>query len=80
MTGFTDPASIKGQLTGVGQRQQYLLGSYLYHDYIAGEQIVSGKLNGRQVEIFSSSYQRAIESAYAQANGLFPNSEGHIIP
>lgn len=46
---FTDPEDVKGQLTGVGQRQQYLLGSYLYHDYIVGQQLVSGKLNGRQV-------------------------------
>lgn len=36
MITTTDPSSLKGQLTGVGQRQQYLLGSYLYHDYVLG--------------------------------------------
>jgi len=36
MITTTDPANLKGQLTGVGQRQQYLLGSYLYHDYMVG--------------------------------------------
>ena len=36
MISTTDPANLKGQLTGVGQRQQYLLGSYLYHDYMVG--------------------------------------------
>ena len=76
----SDSANLKGQLTGVGQRQQYLLGSYLHQDYIIGQQIISGKLNGRQVEIFSSSYQRSIDSAYAQAYGLFRNAESHTIP
>ena len=80
MITTTDPANVKGQLTGVGQRQQYLLGSYLHQDYVVGGQIVSGRLNGREVEIFSSSYQRAIDSAFAQAYGLFPNSESHVIP
>ena len=74
ISGIVDPASMKGQLTGVGMRQQYLLGSYLYHEYIQGQQLLAGRLNPRQVEIFSSSYQRAIDSAYSQANGLFPNS------
>ena len=36
MVATTDPSSLKGQLTGVGQRQQFLLGSYLYHDYVVG--------------------------------------------
>lgn len=36
MIATTDPPSLRGQLTGVGQRQQYLLGSYLYHDYVVG--------------------------------------------
>lgn len=49
MTAFNDPENLKGQLTGIGQRQQYLLGSYLYHDYIVEQQLVPGKLNGRQV-------------------------------
>ena len=56
MIATNDPANLKEQLTGVGQRQQYLLGSYLHQDYVVGEQIVSGRLNGREVEIFSSSY------------------------
>ncbi len=54
-------------------RQQFLLGSYLYHDYILGQSITPGKLNPSQVEIIASSYQRAIDSAYSQANGLFPD-------
>jgi hypothetical protein len=80
MTPPVDPTSLKGQLTGVGMRQHYLLGSYLNQDYIKNQELISGKLNARQVEIFASSYQRAIDSAYSQAYGLFPNSQGHIIP
>lgn len=49
VTADVDPANLKGQLTGVGMRQQYLLGSYLHQDYILGQELVSGKLNPRQV-------------------------------
>ncbi len=34
VTAIVDPPNLKGQLTGVGMRQQYLLGSYIYKDYI----------------------------------------------
>lgn len=47
MISTNDSVNIKGQLTGVGQRQQYLLGTYLHQDYIVEQQIVSGRLNGR---------------------------------
>jgi hypothetical protein len=49
VTSIVDPPSLLGQLTGVGMRQQYLLGSYLYHDYVANSTIFSGKLNARQI-------------------------------
>jgi hypothetical protein len=73
ITTTVDPPNLAGQLTGVGIRQHYLLGSYLYKDYILNQELISGKLNPRQVEIISSSYQRSIDSAFSQANGLFPN-------
>ena len=37
ITSTQDPPNFAGQLTGVGMRQQYLLGSYLYKDYILGQ-------------------------------------------
>ena len=37
ITTTLDPPNIAGQLTGVGMRQHYLLGSYLYKDYIQGQ-------------------------------------------
>jgi hypothetical protein len=74
ITTTQDPPSLAGQLTGVGMRQHYLLGSYLYKDYVLGQELITGKLNPRQVEIITSSYQRSIDSAFSQANGLFPNS------
>ncbi len=74
ITTTLDPPSLAGQLTGVGMRQHYLLGSYLYKDYVIGQELITGKLNPRQVEIISTSYQRSIDSAFSHANGLFPNS------
>ncbi len=37
VTSLIDPLNLKGQLTGVGMRQHYLLGSYIYQDYIANQ-------------------------------------------
>jgi hypothetical protein len=47
-----------GKLTSVGMRQQYLLGSYLKRDYIDKEQLFSGTLLPREVEIFTDSTER----------------------
>ena len=37
MTPPVDAVSLKGQLTGVGMRQHYLLGTFLNQDYIKNE-------------------------------------------
>jgi hypothetical protein len=47
-----------GQLTSIGMRQQYLLGSYLKRDYIDKEQVFNGTLSEREVEIFTDSSDR----------------------
>lgn len=42
-----------GNLTSIGMRQQYLLGSYLKRDYIDRDLLFNGTLNEREVEIFT---------------------------
>ena len=53
-----DTKANHGKLTSVGMRQQYLLGSYLKRDYIDKEQLFSGTLLPREVEIFTDSTER----------------------
>lgn len=53
-----DTKPYHGQLTSIGMRQQYLLGSYLKRDYIDKEQVFNGTLNEWEVEIFTDSSDR----------------------
>lgn len=48
-----------GQLTGVGMRQQYLLGSYLRQDYLQALGL-SSSFDSTQAEIFVDGSQRCI--------------------
>jgi broad specificity phosphatase PhoE len=68
--------ALHGSLTGVGMRQQYLLGSYLRRDYTGENSLFSSTLNPREVEIFSDGSQRCYDSAYAHATGLFSLDNG----
>lgn len=73
----TEP--FKGQLTGVGMRQHYLLGGFLKKDY--QEQLdLTQYLQGNEVEVFSDGTQRCVESAYAHMAGWFPLGSGPNIP
>lgn len=64
--------AFRGQLTSVGQRQQYNLGTYLQQNYITTEQLTTPRFNPAQVEFYASSYQRTQASALAFLYGLFP--------
>jgi hypothetical protein len=65
-----DTKTFNGQLTGVGMRQQYLLGSYMKRDYVDSG-FLNGTLDASQVEVFTDTTQRCYESAYAHTAGLF---------
>lgn len=68
-----------GQLTGIGMRQHYLLGSYLRQDYL--EQLgLRSSFDPTQVEVFVDGSQRCLESAYAHMAGWFPLGQGEEIP
>lgn len=68
-----------GQLTGIGMRQHYLLGSYLRKDYL--DQLgLSSSFDPTQTEVFVDGSQRCLESAYAHMAGWFPLGQGAQIP
>jgi hypothetical protein len=60
-------------------RQHYLLGSYLRQDYLTALNL-SSVFNGNEVDIFSDSTPRCVESAYAHMSGWFPLETGGEIP
>lgn len=75
-----DTKAHHGQLTSIGMRQQYLLGSYLKRDYIDQAQLANATLDPKEVEILTDSSERCYESAYAHAAGLFQVQQGEQIP
>jgi hypothetical protein len=75
-----DTKAFRGQLTSIGMRQQYLLGSYLKRDYIDQLKFLNPTFDPKEVEIFSDGQERCDESAYAHAAGLFQLDNGAVIP
>jgi acid phosphatase len=63
---------MSGNLTAVGMRQQYLLGSYLRKDYLEALGLHSS-FDANEVEVFvDGGSQRCVESAHAHMAGWFP--------
>ncbi len=75
--------NMHGNLTSIGMRQHYLLGTYLRRDYVEQNQLISGVLNPKEIEVFADEREgseRCIESAFAHLAGLFPLGQGERIP
>ena len=65
-----------GELTGVGQRMHYILGLRNRIRYINDTyQFLSEKFDSHEILIYSTPFNRSILSAYAQMQGLYPESE-----
>lgn len=62
----------RGNLTSVGMRQQYNLGTYLRAMYVDQEKLVSPEFDPNEVEYFSSSVGRTSISAMSFIYGFFP--------
>ena len=75
-----DTSKFHGQLTSIGMRQQYLLGSYMRADYIAKAKLISATLNPKELEAFSEDSERCVESTICYLTGLFPFGSGSTIP
>jgi len=50
--------AFRNQLTSIGMRQQYLLGSYLKRDYVDQLKLFNSTLDPREIEIFSDGVER----------------------
>ena len=61
-----------GEITGVGERMQYLLGLRNRKKYIEQEKFLPEKFDPHQMLIFTSSLNRTIVSCYSQLQGLYP--------
>jgi hypothetical protein len=70
-----------GELTGVGQRMNYILGLRNREKYINQEKLLSEKYNAHEIYIQSSNYNRTMESCASQLQGFYPLKEqlGHIL-
>ena len=65
-----------GELTGVGQRMLYLLGMRNRNRYIETYNFLSDKYDSHELLVYSTAFNRTILSAYAQLQGLYPESYG----
>lgn len=68
-----------GQLTAVGERQQYILGRYLKSLYPKIFKISDEFELTEQFQVFSSDKQRTVESAQAHIYGIFDQFNGNKI-
>jgi hypothetical protein len=66
----------EGQLTVLGLVQQYHLGQEMRKRYIEDSNFLSEEFDSSEVLIKSSWKNRTIRSAYAFANGLYPQKDG----
>lgn len=69
-----------GNLTVVGIRQQYNLGTYLKAMYVDQERLVSPDYNPKEVEFFSSNVGRTSISALSFIYGFYPLKECLKLP
>ena len=65
-----------GELTGVGQRMLYLLGMRNRNRYIETYHFLSETFDSHELLVYSTAFNRTILSAYAQLQGLYPESYG----
>lgn len=61
-----------GELTCMGMRQHFLIGSELRQRYVVNQEVISGQFNESQVWLQSSDVNRTLMSAESQITGLFP--------
>ncbi len=64
-----------GELTGVGQRMLYILGLKNREKYIKQEKFLSEKFDPHEIYIYSTNYNRTMESGSSYLQGLYPISE-----
>lgn len=66
-----------GELTSGGHRMHYLLGVYNRKRYIP--KLLSEKYNPHDIYVISSNYNRTIQSALSQLQGLYPSDKNNTL-
>ena len=67
--------NIPGELTGVGQRMQYILGLRNREKYIKKDKFLSQTYDAHEILIHSTNYNRTMESCSSHLQGLYPIRE-----
>lgn len=68
------------ELTSVGMRQHFLLGTELRREYIENSQFLSPNYDPKEIYVRSSNFNRTIMSALSQLSGLYPLGTGPTVP
>jgi lysosomal acid phosphatase len=68
--------NIWGELTPVGMRQHQTLGKTLNKEYIQNLKFLPVSFDKKQVEVYSTDFNRTIQSAMSQLYGLYPPGNG----
>jgi hypothetical protein len=61
-------------------RQHYNLGQFLRQEYIEKLKFLRPSYNHSEIEVFSTPFNRALNSVTSQLLGLFPDGTGPSIP
>mmetsp|Transcript_1180 Transcript_1180/g.2853 ORF Transcript_1180/g.2853 Transcript_1180/m.2853 type:complete len:424 (-) Transcript_1180:2542-3813(-) len=65
-----------GELTPLGMRQHYLIGYELRNRYILQTPLLSSNFSTEEIYVRSTDYNRTLQSAYSQLQGLYPDGTG----
>jgi hypothetical protein len=69
----------KGELTGVGQREHYLIGREIRKQLVNDNELLSEIYDEEEIFVQSSHYSRTTKSAYAQMAGLYLAGTGELL-
>ena len=70
----------ENELTEVGKRSHYLIGIRNRRRFIKKYKFLKKKFDPEEVQIYTTDYNRTIQSVYAQLHGLYPFKTGKSIP
>lgn len=70
------PFDSKGELTPVGMKQHYLLGTSIRKLYVEQEKLLSEQYDQKEIYVQSTNYNRTILSAISHLYGLYPLETG----
>jgi hypothetical protein len=70
----------RNELTEVGKRSHFLIGVRNRRRFIEKYKLLKKKFDTEEIEIYTTDFNRTIQSVYAQLQGLYPEKTGKRIP